>query len=92
VSPKGTNTPIKPIQLKGFHRVELTPGATKNVHFSLNPEQLAHWDNGAWAIEPGQYEILVGASSADIRLKGVIELTGERRVFSARTVFFSSSE
>lgn len=46
------------------------PGETKRIHFVLKPEALEILDrNMEWKVEPGDFEILVGASSEDIRLK-----------------------
>ena len=60
--------PIK--QLRGFDRVALQPGEARQVRFSLTPARdFAHYDPGAgtFTVSPGDYEIQVGASSADIR-------------------------
>jgi beta-glucosidase len=57
-------------QLRGFRRITLQPGKAKRVTFTLKPEQVAFWDQGTWTIEPGRIEIMVGASSADIRARG----------------------
>lgn len=64
VSPK-SGQPLKPIQLKGFTRVELKPGENKTVTFSVSPQQLAHFDDGKWKIEPGEYGFRIGSSSAE---------------------------
>jgi beta-glucosidase len=61
--------PVK--ELRGFARVNLQPGETKTVAFTLPASKLALWDETthAFVVEPGQFDILVGASSADIRLQ-----------------------
>lgn len=60
-------------QLRGFERVSLKPGETKEVAFTLTPEDLELLDAGMkWTVEPGAFEILIGASSRDIRLKETI--------------------
>ncbi len=58
-------------QLIGFERISLRPGETKTVSFSISPERLAFWDENtkAWIVEPGAFEVMVGGSSADIRLQ-----------------------
>ncbi len=62
--------------LRGFERVTLKPGETKTVHFVLKPSDLQILDrNMNWTVEPGEFKILVGASSEDIRLKGDITVT-----------------
>ena len=58
------------MQLRGFERVQLAPGEKKALSFVLHPDDLAILDrNMNWTVEPGEFEILVGASSEDIRLK-----------------------
>ncbi len=57
--------------LRGFERVTLQPGETKQVTFRLTPQDLALWDiNNRFRVEPGSFEVQVGTSSQDIRLKG----------------------
>ena len=59
--------------LRGFERISLEPGETKEVLFTLKPADLQLLDrNMQWTVEPGDFEILVGASSQDIRLKQTI--------------------
>ena len=62
--------PVK--QLEGFQRVSLQPGETKTVRFTLSREQLRFWTNSGWTVEPGQIKVHVGASSQDIRQKGIL--------------------
>jgi beta-glucosidase len=63
-------------ELKGFQRVELNPGETKTVEFELKPDALDYWspEKKAWVADPGTFEIQVGASSRDIRLRAPLEL------------------
>ncbi|MFO7937910.1 MAG: glycoside hydrolase family 3 N-terminal domain-containing protein, partial [Kiritimatiellia bacterium] len=57
------------IELAGFDRVELDPGESKNVAFTLTDEQLQVLDiNMNWSVEPGVFRIYIGSSSEDIRL------------------------
>jgi beta-glucosidase len=62
--------PVK--ELKGFAKVNLKPGETKRVTVGLDKRALSYYDVGAkqWREEPGEYEVLVGHSSAEIELKG----------------------
>jgi beta-glucosidase len=62
-------------QLMAFERVSLRPGETRTVSFSVSPERLGFWDEKrkAWIVEPGAFEVMVGSSSADVRLKGEIK-------------------
>ena len=59
--------PVK--ELKGFDKVFLQPGETKTVSVQLTRESLSFFDAAkhAWVAEPGRFDVLVGASSADIR-------------------------
>ncbi len=57
------------IALKGFSRVMLEPGESRTVHFRLGPDELALWNREMKrVVEPGEFKIMAGASSADIRL------------------------
>ena len=54
--------------LRGFEKVQLQPGETKRVAFTLKPEDIAILDADMnWAVEAGDFEMMVGASSQDIR-------------------------
>lgn len=57
-------------QLRGFERISLLPGEKKTVTFIIHPDDLALLDKDMkWKVEPGQFEVLIGSSSTDIRLK-----------------------
>jgi beta-glucosidase len=76
VAPPKESVPRPPKELKGFARVSLGPGESKEVSVSLEPRSFAFWDDRAkdWAVEAGPYEVLVGASSRDIRLKQTLNV------------------
>ncbi|WP_435654426.1 glycoside hydrolase family 3 N-terminal domain-containing protein [Cellulophaga baltica] len=62
-------------QLRGFERIHLKPGESKKVNFTLEPDDLAILDkNMNFTVEPGAFEINIGASSVDIRLKEEFEI------------------
>lgn len=67
--------PVK--ELKGFSKVSLKPGETKDVTFSITPDALKYFDadKHAWVYEPGTFEALIGASAADIRTKAAFKIT-----------------
>jgi beta-glucosidase len=66
-------TPVK--QLRGFERVTLDPGQKKIVSFALGPEDLQLLDRDLrWVVVPGDFEIMVGKSSADIPLHGALKV------------------
>ena len=61
--------------LRGFERVPLAPGEKKTVHFTLHPDDLAILDkNMNWTVEPGKFEVMIGNSSEDIKLKKEFEV------------------
>ena len=70
--------PIK--QLRAFQRVHLEPGQSKQVRLSFAAADLAHWDvsRNRWVVESSTQDILVGASSADIRQRASLRVDGER--------------
>lgn len=81
------------MELKGFRRISLEPGETKGIEFTLFAEQLAFYDQYMRLIvEPGEFDVMVGSSSEDIRLRGKFNITGETRVIDRRTAFFSKVE
>jgi beta-glucosidase len=71
----GLPRPIK--ELKGFSKVELAPGERGMLSLTLTPRDFAYYDpaRAAWITEPGEYDILIGASAGDIRLSRTLTLT-----------------
>jgi beta-glucosidase len=58
------------LALKGFGRVSLKPGESRVLHFRVGAEQLALWNREMKrVVEPGEFKVMVGSSSDDIRLK-----------------------
>jgi len=65
-------------QLVGFRRVRIEARATATVTFDLPARALAFHDaDGVRTLEPGRIELLVGRSSADVRLTGAFEIVGD---------------
>ncbi len=64
-------------ELKAFSRVELKPDESQTVQFKLNNSAFEYWspETKAWTLDPGTFEVQVGASSRDIRLKAPVEIT-----------------
>jgi beta-glucosidase len=56
-------------ELRAFSRIELEPGEARGVRLRLDSRAFSYWDveRGAWRVSPGEYDVLVGASSRDIR-------------------------
>ncbi len=64
-------------ELKGFVRVHLAPGESRRITFELSPALMAFHDTSMeLVVEPGEIEVMVGASSADVRLRGAFTITG----------------
>ncbi|HTD93180.1 MAG TPA: glycoside hydrolase family 3 C-terminal domain-containing protein [Chitinophagaceae bacterium] len=63
-------------ELKGFKRINLKPGESKSITFIVTKEQLKRYDvkKDEMALLPGKADVLVGTSSADIRLRGSVSL------------------
>ncbi|GAA3236746.1 glycoside hydrolase family 3 C-terminal domain-containing protein [Pseudonocardia petroleophila] len=59
-----------PAELRGFTKIALEPGESRTVGFTLGARDLSFWStvHGGWVVEPGEFEIAVGASSRDLRL------------------------
>ncbi|MFC0543075.1 glycoside hydrolase family 3 C-terminal domain-containing protein [Kutzneria chonburiensis] len=70
--PASTGEP--PLQLKGFDKVSLQPGASTTVSFPLTLHDLAYWNNG-WTTALGSYRIAVGNTSATPQLSGTLSVT-----------------
>jgi beta-glucosidase len=73
---------VRPVkELKAFKRVGLRPGQRAEVSFAIPVDMLNFTNmNNQRMVEAGEFEIMVGASSSDIRLKGRVEVFGENRV------------
>jgi len=57
------------IALKGFQKINLLPGETKEVNFIITPDMLKMLNKDmSWLVEPGDFRIMIGASGKDIRL------------------------
>ncbi len=65
-------------ELKAFAKVALEPGESRTLGFTLTERDLSYWSTRAqgWALEPGAFEIAVGASSRDVRLTATVEVDG----------------
>ena len=64
-------------ELKGFAKTLVRAGRTEKVKVTLNRRAFEYWSvaNGGWEIEDGVYEIIVGASVADEKLRAKIKIT-----------------
>ena len=58
------------IPLKGFQKISLKPGESKKVTFTITPKELQILNaQNKWVVEPGDFRIMIGSSSKDLRLK-----------------------
>lgn len=66
---------VRPVkELKDFAKVKLKPGESKQIIFELSPEKLSFYhEEKGWIIEPGEFKVMVGAASNDIKLKSSFE-------------------
>jgi len=73
--------PPRPVrELRGFEKVALDPGASVEVSFVLCDRDLSRWSTRAhgWVLDPGSFEVAVGASSRDIRLATTVAVEAPR--------------
>jgi len=65
------------LELKGFQRVPLRAGETKTVRLPLRASALSYWDDatGSFELERDDVEVLIGSSSADLKLRKTIEVS-----------------
>lgn len=79
IGKKESHIMVAPKELKGFAKVELSPGQSQIVEIALDNRSFSHFStaNKDWSIEEGIYQIYVAASSRDIRLSKEIYISGE---------------
>ncbi len=67
---------VRPVlELKDFSKIKLKVGETKVIHFKIDTEKLSFYNQKMqWVAEPGDFDIMIGASSKDIRLKDEFKL------------------
>jgi beta-glucosidase len=78
------------LELAGFRRVSLAPGQTIRVGFRLDVSQLAFLDaDMRWRVEAGEVDVMVGASSSDLRLTDTVCIRSDALVEGATRGFFA---
>jgi len=67
---------VRPVlELRDFQKVKLNAGESKTIEFTIDKEKLSFYnDKVEWVAEPGDFEVMIGTSSADIKLKSDFEL------------------
>jgi beta-glucosidase len=80
LAPPKSSVPRPPKELKGFAKVTLDPGESRRLEIALRPSAFAFFDVATqkWKAQAGDYEIQVGTSSRDIRLRSKWTLTADR--------------
>jgi len=68
---------VRPIiELKDFQKISLKASETKTITFIIDKEKLSFYNEKVeWISEPGEFDLMIGSSSADIRLNSIFELT-----------------
>jgi beta-glucosidase len=68
-----------PKELRGFEKVHLDPGETTTVDLAFDGRDAAFYDvdRGEWVVEPGEFEVLVGRSARDVRLREGFQAVGD---------------
>lgn len=80
--------PVKSLQ--GFARIHLAPGAARHVTFTLHAAQLAFYQEDLrYGVKPGEVQVMLGASSDDVRLNGAFTISGKALQPVTQKVFFS---
>ncbi len=72
-------TVVRPVkELRAFQRITLKPKETRTVTLTVPAEKLSFYDEKThgFVVEPGTFDVMIGSSSADIRLQGIIEVVG----------------
>ena len=69
-------------ELRGFHKLELAPGESREIRFVLSDRDFSFYStrHGRWIAESGDYELLVGASSRDIRVQHGVTLQSTEKL------------
>ncbi|HEX2866753.1 MAG TPA: beta-glucosidase BglX [Ignavibacteriales bacterium] len=70
------SNPVRPVkELKDFRKIMLLPGESKKVSFTIDKGKLSFFNNNLeWITQPGRFDLMIGSSSADIRLKDSFDL------------------
>ncbi|WP_027293686.1 glycoside hydrolase family 3 C-terminal domain-containing protein [Robinsoniella sp. KNHs210] len=84
---------VRPVrELRAFDKIELNPGETKTVEFTLGNRAFAYWEMEIhdWFVESGTYEIQIGKSASEIVLSKEIHVKGEKvipKVYTENSTF-----
>ena len=75
-----------PRVLRGIQKVFVQPGQSAEVTFNLTNQDISIWDSNAhdWTVVPGEYTIMIGASSRDIRMIGSFQVSGNKHIHNIK--------
>ena len=80
-------------ELIGFKRVTLAPGEAKKVVFTVDPSVMAFLTRDMkWKVEKGRFDVLIGSSSADLRLVGAYMVNADRFLEGKKRSFYAEAE
>ncbi|MFU8816178.1 MAG: glycoside hydrolase family 3 C-terminal domain-containing protein, partial [Pseudomonadales bacterium] len=80
-------------KLAAFKRLRVPAGAQRRIKFLIDASQLAYYDRKMqFVVDPGEVEVMVGASSRDVRLRATVVLQGERRPLLQHQVVATQAE
>lgn len=65
-------------RLVGFQKVDLAPGASRQLSVTIDPRLLAHWEDGGWAIKGGAYQFALGADAEHLGAPITVTLPAKR--------------
>ena len=88
-----TDQVIRPVkELKGFDKVFLNPGESKDVTFTLDKRSFAYWNDelGDWHVETGEYTVSIGHSSRDLAVCAAVKVNSTVRIptyYTLDTIF-----
>jgi beta-glucosidase len=70
---------VRPIiELKDFQKIKLNAGETKTIKFQIDKQKLSFYNDALeWIAEPGDFDLMIGSSSSDIRVRDTFELVNE---------------
>ncbi|HKO79857.1 MAG TPA: fibronectin type III-like domain-contianing protein [Chitinophagaceae bacterium] len=73
---RGAGSVVRPVkELKDFQKIKLQPGESKIIRFAVTKEKLSFCnDKLQWIAEPGEFDLMIGSSSEDIRTRDSFEL------------------
>jgi beta-glucosidase len=76
----GSSVTRPQLELKGFKRMRIEPGAVKDVALELKARDLAYWDTPGhvWRVEKEKVRILAGGSSDELPVQTIVEITGTK--------------